>query len=246
MDCRYLNTEPDSPLQLWIDVMDASTLTIDGKNGVRRITDKSGRNRHIVQNTSYQRPVYTRSGTYGGIEFSGNEQFLEIPNAYPMVRSQFTIFVVERRKSSNPQNWFLGGTTAYARNRNLVLGYAVERTGVMAFWGNDTAASVPAYAGTTEPTRMWCFKKPAGAKEMTINGGNPVASNPNTDSLQDWQGAALGRYFDRFYQGIIYEVLIYNAALSLENQRKVEGYLAHKWAIAANLPNNHPFKAAPP
>jgi hypothetical protein len=244
-DCRYLNMEPDSPLQFWVDVMDASTLTIDGKNGVRRITDKSGRNRHLVQNTSYLRPVYTRSGAYGGIEFSGIDQFLDIPNAYTMVRSQFTIFVVERRKSAKTENYFLGGTTL-SRNRNLVLGYANDRTGLMAFWANDTATSVPAYRGTTESTRLWCFKKPAGAREITVDGGTPVAPNPNSDSLQEWQGAALGRYFDKFYQGVLYEVLIYSAALSLENQRKVEGYLAHKWALATNLPNNHPFKAGPP
>ncbi len=243
--CQYLNAELDSPLQFWIDIMDSSSLIIDGKNGVRTIRDKSGRGRDLVQNQSFLRPLYTRSGAYGGIEFSGVNQFLEIPRASDMVRNQFTIFVVERRKSDKFENYFIGGTTL-GRNANLVLGYANSSLGNMAFWSNDTTAPVPAFRGTTEPTRLWCFRKPAGAKEVFVNGGPRNAGNSNVDSLQSWNGAALGRYFDRFYNGVIYEVLIYNQALSDEVRQKVEGSLAHKWAISENLPANHPFKSNPP
>jgi hypothetical protein len=243
--CRYLNAEPDSPLQFWIDVMDSSSLIIDGKNGIRTIKDKSGRGRDLVQNQSFLRPLYTRSGTYGGMEFSGTNQFFEIPNASAMVRNQFTIFVVERRKSDKMENYFMGGTTL-ARNTNLVLGYYTSTQGNMAFWSNDTIVTIPGFRGTTEPTRMWCFRKPAGAKEVYVNGGPRAAGNSNPDTLQSWNGAALGRYFDRFYQGVIYEVLVYNQALSDDIRQKVEGYLSHKWAITENLPANHPFKASPP
>jgi hypothetical protein len=243
--CRYLNAEPDSPLQFWIDVMDSSSFVIDGKNGIRTVKDKSGRGRDLVQNQSFLRPLYTRSGTYGGMEFSGTNQFFEIPNASAMVRNQFTIFVVERRKSDKMENYFMGGTTL-ARNTNLVLGYYTSTQGNMAFWSNDTLTTIPGFRGTTEPTRMWCFRKPAGAKEIYVNGGPRAAGNSNPDTLQSWNGAALGRYFDRFYQGIIYEVLVYNQALSDDVRQKVEGYLSHKWAITENLPANHPFKASPP
>lgn len=243
--CSYLNSEPDTPLQFWMDIMDSASITIDGKNGVRSIKDKSGRGRDLIQNESFLRPLYTRSGTYAGIEFAGTNQFLEIPRASEIVRNQFTIFVVERRKSAKQENYFIGGMSL-ARNANLVLGYANSNQGNMAFWSNDTTAPVPGFAGTTEPTRMWCFRKPAGAKEVYINGGARNAGNPNTDSLQSWTGAALGRYFDRFYQGVLYEVLIYNQALTDEVRQKVEGYLAHKWAMTGNLPANHPFKASPP
>jgi hypothetical protein len=234
-----------SPLQFWIDVMDAATITIDGKNGVSRINDKSGKGRNLVQNTIDVRPVYTRSGTYGGIEFNGMNQFIDIPNAYNLVRNQFTIFVVERRKSGKSTNYMFGGTSTQG-NGNLHLGYRSDSIGTMAFFHNDVDTSLPIFRGTTEPTRLWCYKKPAGRKEITIDGGIPVANNPRTDSLVNWSGAAIGRYFNSFYQGVIYEILIYDRALSLDAQRRVEGYLAHKWAMAASLPVNHPFKASPP
>ena len=259
-ECRYLNTEPDTPLQFWIDVMDTSTLLIDGKNGIRSIKDKSGRGRDLVQNESYLRPLYTRSGTQGGIEFSGTNQFFLIPLPNDMIRNQFTIFIVERRRSDKTENYFLGGQ-AGGTNRNLHLGYRNSDTVTMAFYSNDTniripvfAGSnevtriwrIPVFAGSNEVTRIWCFRKPAGMQEIYINGGPRQANNSNTSSMESWEGAALGRYFNRFYQGIVYEILIYNQALSDEVRQKVEGYLAHKWGLTQNLPEEHPFKSSTP
>ena len=245
LNCRYLNSEPDTPLQFWLDSMDSSTLIIDGKNGVRTIRDKSGRGRDLVQNQSFLRPVYTRSGAYAGIEFAGTNQFMEIPRAIDMLRNQFTIFVVEQRKSSKNTNYFLGGMDG-GFNRNLHLGYRFNTVGTMAFWSNDTDISLPAFQGSTELARIWCFRKPSGAKELYINGGPRLVGNPNSSPLESWNGAALGRYFNLFYQGIVYEILIYNQALTDDVRQKVEGYLAHKWALTGNLPTSHPFKATTP
>ena len=44
----------------------------------------------------------------------------------------------------------------------------------------------------------------------------------------------------------IAEVIIYNIDLSMTNINKIEGYLAWKWGLQANLPSNHPHKSAPP
>jgi hypothetical protein len=66
------------------------------------------------------------------------------------------------------------------------------------------------------------------------------------ERLGSWAGASVGRYFTRYYQGVIYEILIYNTDLTPERRQKVEGYLAHKWGLPMNLPNGHPFKTAAP
>ena len=232
-------------LALWLDAMDSSTITLDGKNGIKAWRDKSGQTRNLIQNESYLRPLYTKSGTYGGIEFSGTNQFLEIPSASDMVRNQFTIFVVERRKATKTENYFLGGTTI-GRNSNLVLGYNTDTLGILAFWSNDTTVYVPGFKGTTEPSRLWCFRKPSGAKEIYVNGGPRIANNTNSDSLLSWTGAAVGRYYDRFYNGVMYEILVYPSALSDTDRQKVEGYLAHKWAMVSELPSNHPYKLSAP
>jgi hypothetical protein len=42
------------------------------------------------------------------------------------------------------------------------------------------------------------------------------------------------------------EVIVSSTLLSTLNRQKVEGYLAHKWGLTANLPNDHPYKVSVP
>lgn len=44
----------------------------------------------------------------------------------------------------------------------------------------------------------------------------------------------------------LYEVVCIIGELSDANARKIEGYLAHKWGLAANLPSGNPYKSAAP
>jgi hypothetical protein len=60
----------------------------------------------------------------------------------------------------------------------------------------------------------------------------------------------IGRYF---FSGGLYcaafdlaEILYCTSAPSSDSLIKLEGYLAHKWGLTANLPNGHPFKVSPP
>lgn len=42
------------------------------------------------------------------------------------------------------------------------------------------------------------------------------------------------------------EVIVSSTLLSTDNRQRMEGYLAHKWGLTANLPANHPFRSAAP
>jgi hypothetical protein len=46
--------------------------------------------------------------------------------------------------------------------------------------------------------------------------------------------------------GKLGELLIYNSVLSDKQIQQIEGYLAHKWGLLANLPSNHLYKSAAP
>jgi hypothetical protein len=48
------------------------------------------------------------------------------------------------------------------------------------------------------------------------------------------------------FLGNIGEVITYPTALTTLDRQKVEGYLAWKWGLQANLPVGHPYKNAPP
>jgi len=49
-----------------------------------------------------------------------------------------------------------------------------------------------------------------------------------------------------YWDGYINEVIISPQNLSQSDRQKVEGYLAHKWGLEANLPVDHPYKSSPP
>ena len=49
-----------------------------------------------------------------------------------------------------------------------------------------------------------------------------------------------------FFEGKIAEVLIVGHYPPVEEQQKIEGYLAHKHGLTANLPSTHPYKTNAP
>ena len=72
---------------------------------------------------------------------------------------------------------------------------------------------------------------------------SPAAGNA-TSALQIGQ-----QRFDSLvgaFDGEIAEVLCYQGDVGVADRQKIEGYLAHKYGIAENLPSNHPYKNTVP
>jgi hypothetical protein len=234
---------------LWLDGADSSTLFQDS-GGTTPVTatgqsigqwrDKSGNNNNLTQATSGNRPVYNVSNI---ITFNGSSQFLTIPNPNTLVaNTSFSIFAVERRQRALGNTFFLAGSGT-GTNTNLVIGYQSEPRMRFAFYFNDLDYnSVPTYDATNEPTRLWTFNYNSPGRTIHLYGLN-VASDTNTSNLTSWNGAELGRFSvgNTYYQGNISEILIYKPALTTAQRQQVEGYLAWKWGLQANLPNTHPY-----
>jgi hypothetical protein len=232
------------PLVFWLDAKDGSTLTIDQNNRVRDWKDKSGQNQVATQSSIVNRPIF-RQEAFPGLEFDGAGAFLPIPNAAQLVSgNNFTVFVVEKRKSSKGSNYFLGGQVG-ARNSNLVLGYRYNNSVTLAFWANDMDAPVSNYQQSLEPARIWVFEKSPTGRAIYLN-GQRIKTDNNMEVLSGWSGAAIGRYGGEYYQGMMYEVMIFNPGLSIDRRQKIEGYLAYKWGLSGNLDAGHPYKASPP
>jgi hypothetical protein len=58
-------------------------------------------------------------------------------------------------------------------------------------------------------------------------------------------GGAVPNYPGYYYGGDICEVVWFNVGLTTAQIQQVEGYLAWKWGLQANLPATHPFKTSP-
>ena len=89
------------------------------------------------------------------------------------------------------------------------------------------------------------FLKREGSSGFFLLDSNESTYIANLSALQidDIVG---NRQLNLLVNNIIHEVLVYPSALSDDNSKKVQGYLAHKWGIAEKLAADHPYKSIAP
>ena len=245
-ECRGLNaTDLANTLVLWLDAKDGTTLTLDGSSTVKTWKDKSGKGNNITQNANG--PLY-KGGEYPSLQFNGKSSYLSLPNPTTLVNnSHVTIFVVEKRSSNKSLNMFLGG------EGKLIIGYMQDAQIIAAGWSNDLRGSIEAYKAS-DPYRIWCLHFTPLGRTIYINGKivsgvapSPKAIDNITTVISDWVDGSIGKFHDNFYQGNIQELMIFKTALDSDAKRqKIEGYLAWKWGLQANLDTTHPYKNIAP
>jgi hypothetical protein len=90
----------------------------------------------------------------------------------------------------------------------------------------------------------------SGRATMFLNGLQRVTTTNGatfTNSTGLVIGARMGGgTIQNFLNGVIGEVILFNRPLPTNQRQQVEGYLAWKWGLEANLPSTHPFKLFPP
>jgi len=90
------------------------------------------------------------------------------------------------------------------------------------------------------------FSSHGTISNVRVNGVNSLTrSNPNSNPFEIDR---IGMKWDRSsgvdtWDGNILEII---AVTSTTDREKIEGYLAHKWGLEADLPSDHNFKTSPP
>lgn len=102
------------------------------------------------------------------------------------------------------------------RNQDIIVSSVVDQGTKMEGWTN----------GTSNPTDVTGTGLSDNASSLRI-GGDPSSST---------------RYADVDFG----EIIIIAGQVSTELRQKIEGYLAHKWNLTANLSKYHPYKHSPP
>ena len=116
------------------------------------------------------------------------------------------------------------------RGQLQLLSAAVPSTGFGIFNGD---------AGTSMGTSFNYFINGTA----TSGGGNlgiaEASSNTNAFGIH-------GDNSSHPFNGQLAEILVTGGSVSTATRQQVEGYLAHKWGLTANLPAGHPYKTTPP
>jgi len=229
-------------LGLWIDSSDKSSFTVSGSN-VTQVFDKS-LNKVVLSGTT-------------GFYYNSNLNLFNTsyPSFYnPTVNSAtlgyntsfnattpITIFFVGNKITTttgyvcdaSPNYTSSPFNNGYGNREFLYSGNAITP------FGNTGATNIM----TTKPLISAIFA-PSSGSALYNNGTLQYSGSSTINSV----GITLGTRYNlaESFDGNYCEFMLFNVVLTTFQRQQVEGYLAWKWGLQANLPANHPFKNAPP
>jgi len=231
-------------LALWLDADDAGTITLNGST-VSQWDDKSGNGFHLTQATAASQPVYTLNGLNGlpSLSFDGTNDFLSLPSGFLHNAPAFSLAMVMQGPAQSNDAVFgpnntnsLGLELVYVSVVNwptLLRINGVNRV-TSGFWSTNNLPSLSTLTSEASATAGWMN----GSTVFSTDGNAPLNFN-GTYSLGLYSSAG-------FANMLMSEFVITSAAFSTADRQKLEGYLAWKWGLEANLPGDHPYKTTPP
>jgi hypothetical protein len=267
-DPSYISTA------LWLDAADAATVT-ESSGLVSQVNDKSGNGRNFTASGG-ARPTYSANAlngkavfTFGGAASLTSASAASTWNFLHNTNGSTVAAVWKAGNSSNPDAFYpLLGTNAGGdgSRTGIVLFYddrsAVSRNNCISYFVTPTSTSpifnISANDAITPnaPAILSHIGNPgnvtaAQRSSIRINGGSAIELNTNTgtgsaaDASFTLQLGAGGNNAG-FLIGYIAELIALPLAADIIIRQKLEGYLAHKWSLTANLPSDHPYKVNPP
>lgn len=217
----------------WIDFADADSLTLNGST-IAQADDLTGNNNNFVAESSSHEPAYLASGI----------------NSLPVANFDGTTdkFTLTGLLSGNTYSLVVVETGGVATNRQTIFGRASGQGLIPFADSNNTNPEV--FRGTSVPTvhkngflETWANRDEAFTS-ITDTNPHVLIFNGCTLSVEfkyfAWTTSAI------YKKGNVGEIIAVNGTLSVDDRLRLEGYLAHKWGLTANLPSDHPYKTNPP
>ena len=229
---------------LWLDADDSSTIALDGSSNVEQWNDKSGNARNASQSTSSARPSVATAAlnSLDALDFNGSSEFLTVGSLAESQPTHYFAVAKTRSPTTGGRQYLFDGAGGLNTTRNLcaMRGNSVNRYGGWANGWFDHSVS------TDANFHVIGLLFDGSGSSIGVDGAvESVSTGTNNLSL----GLNIGTNYEAeidWLDGQIAELIVCSGALSSEDREKMEGYLAHKWGLAASLPAEHPYKSAPP
>lgn len=234
-----------TPAQLspfaWYDA-ELSPKTIPSGNEVGQWNDISGNGRHATQGASANRPTYSAADKW--LTFDGSNDFMA--PSVPLVatgNAPLTMIAVARPDTTSGQR-MLYAQGSFAVNQLPHLGFngSAYKFGVHT---NDMQSG----SFSSGTGYVIVYRYAAGARGVWSN-GTSVASDAYSSANWGTANPTIGQRAaggpSDFFNGKLRTLLFFQTALSTDDRRKAEGYLAHLWGLTGSLPGDHPYKSTPP
>lgn len=244
IDQRPIWTPSEISTFAWWDASDMSTIVL-GSIGVSNWKDKSGNVRNAIQNSSAQQPLYN-TRTFNGlkaIEFNGTNKHLQMASSFNLIGKE--VWAVISPDSLITNNFCLMGHPAI--NSQV---YIVSNAGgrVLRLWSQSNPyvsdlKSTTTFADGSQNIIGWLAH--TDTKKFSINGVLETKDAYVSPRTLDIQRIGASR-FETNSDGILGELIVTAGILTTQERYRMEGYLAWKWGMQANLPANHIYKNTRP
>jgi len=255
----FINTWTPAKIStvFWLDAADASTITLNG-SAVSQWNDKSGNGRNATQATAANQPTYSATnfpGSLPGLLFDGSNDIMDVSTTAMQNQTHGVYWVFSRSGAGSGDGYrpFIGVLAS--------AGQGTDRGALHYVKTNNYGACYPYYSGPNTDN----YDLSSGT-QYASNTGYVMAFQSNTTGWGVWRNGTLesttngivtpnntnvgysigGQYsVSRRTNGVISEVIMVQSTDTTTRQL-IEGYLAHKWGLTANLPADHPYKNAAP
>lgn len=223
-----------SNLQMWLDANDSGTI-IESSNIVSQWLDKSGKSNHVSQNTETNKPTLTTNKiSFDDDSGAGNANpdYLEInPLPAAIAASNINVFYVKASTDLQAIDF---------TDDNVKYGATYESGGTAGIFTNMGTPTVYKDGNAASYANR-------GDIYTAIHDGNSHIVELVGVDWSTWSTLKLFAPLFQFSQtGDLYELIIVSGSISQGDRELIEGYLAHKWALTANLPVGHPYKSVAP
>ena len=235
-----------SSMALWLDASDDRTITESG-GAVSQCDDKSGNGLDLYQGVGARQPT-TGVETIGGLNALGfnatdDELLYNTTTSLLTQGSNVHVFFVADVPAT-------GASFAELIKHTSATGFMITRQGssdvLYLRVDSDTTfnSAISSSAGYFDGAPHVFYAN------ILSNNTRSIWKDGVVDVSQSWSGNtfATTAKIDDFGKcsDEMGELIVINGSLTDENRQKIEGYLAHKWGLEANLPVSHPYYTNPP
>lgn len=242
---------------LWLDANDSGTIT-ESTGAVDQWSDKSGNARHATASAT-TRPIVTAAGLNGKnvITFDGTNDVLTATLSTGL-SSSFAVFAVVIPLRNQAIEGYVVSEVASYSNYWFAFGRGGsglgQKMGISMFDGTNN----PISENTTLPTLGSAYimggvrdtaaspRKLFYYQNATLIGDVTDNTNLTAPSYSNLRIGGQVNQANRYSNVRIAEVVIVPSLPTGTVRQQMEGYLAHKWGLTANLPAGHPYKSTAP
>jgi hypothetical protein len=173
-------------------------------------------------------PIYSNTiNNIPAVAFDGVNSYLEFDGSF-LNRTNYTIFILEKRQSDKNNNYFFGDSSITTSNQNIILGYESDGKVMHSQGGsNKYNSSVSTYSDSADSPRIFSFVFDSLVGKRTYINGYLAGQDSNTSYLSNISTLKIGKG----YEGEIGEIVIFSRALKASEREDVENYLGRKWSI---------------